>query len=183
MPQNITVNGDKIRHLRKVQGFTSAAKFAEAIGLKAAQHVYNIEQGKTNPSLGLLHQIAKVLNVPVSDLLTESKPDEFRSAELIRDYAVSSQPDDNSIRGRIIHWIKENPSGLSVLQKLFSINLELGEIVEEAYEIFRSKIDMNEDEVFVTFKSNDPDRGPISIALPKNNVKPVVILLVAGFVS
>jgi len=59
--------GQKIKTLRKAKGL-SQEKFAEKAEL-SQQHISRIEKGLTYPSVATLVKIAKVLNLPMDDLV------------------------------------------------------------------------------------------------------------------
>src|SRR5690242_13607800 len=61
--------GHTIRDLRSAAGF-SQEKFAAAVGLHRT-FMGNLERGRTNPSLGTLERIARVLGLSVATLLAE----------------------------------------------------------------------------------------------------------------
>jgi len=69
MSEKVTVQGMKIRELRKAKGLSSD-KLAEMIGTAGA-YIREIELGKSQPSLKMLNKIAKALGVSVSELLEE----------------------------------------------------------------------------------------------------------------
>ncbi len=59
--------GNKIQRTRKSLGY-SQEKLAELIGISRT-HIGHIEQGRKNPSLEVLHKIAKTLKTPTFELL------------------------------------------------------------------------------------------------------------------
>ena len=71
MSEKVTVQGMKIRALRKAKGLSSD-KLAEMVGTAGA-YIREIELGKSQPSLKMLQKIAQALGVSVSELLTSPK--------------------------------------------------------------------------------------------------------------
>ncbi|MBO9151942.1 helix-turn-helix domain-containing protein [Chitinophaga sp. GCM10012297] len=59
--------GKRFRELRQQTGM-STREFADTAGISHAQ-IYNIDNGKGNPTLGTINAIAKTLNMSVSELL------------------------------------------------------------------------------------------------------------------
>jgi transcriptional regulator with XRE-family HTH domain len=64
-PQEATFIGKRIKQERVNRGL-SQAELAEAVG-KSAAYLSNVENGKTDPPLGLLRLIAAVLQCPVAN--------------------------------------------------------------------------------------------------------------------
>jgi len=62
---------DRIRELRKIQGLTQGQLAAKA-GLKQS-YLFEVEAGKTNPTLRTLDRIARALEVSARDLLPSSQ--------------------------------------------------------------------------------------------------------------
>ena len=64
--------GKRIKRLRTQRGKTQAqlADFAEI----TPQYLSEIEQGKTNASIGILANLARELNIPLSDLIENPLP-------------------------------------------------------------------------------------------------------------
>lgn len=62
--------GNRIKQERVKKGF-SQTELSEAVG-KSAPYLSNIERGKTDPPLGLLRQIANVLQCPVANFFIGS---------------------------------------------------------------------------------------------------------------
>jgi len=62
--------GKRIQKCRKSVGYKSQERFAEALGISRT-HIGHIEQGRKNPSMGVLIKIAKKLKTSVSDLFEE----------------------------------------------------------------------------------------------------------------
>lgn len=179
----IAVDGKKIRLLRIECGYTSAIAFAKALGLKDGQYMYQIERGESNPSLGLLNRMAHFLGVDISELLTESSDDLFQKADLVLKYAKSTKPDKDSIRGRVTNWIRENPHKLEILQKIISVNDELDELVSDGYTLFSDGVSLDEQNTMITFENRDPQKEPISVAIPQQSIKSIILLLIAGYVA
>lgn len=64
--------GKRIRTLRKAKGFDSIEAFAHALGFSWIT-VSRYERGKSTPDLDRLHQIADLLGVSISELVTEEE--------------------------------------------------------------------------------------------------------------
>ena len=87
MPQN------NIANVRKSKGLTQR-QLAERLGI----HITNlnrIERGKSVPDLARLDQIATVLEVPVSDLITESP----REGDIEAALSLLPREDQEELRG------------------------------------------------------------------------------------
>lgn len=63
------VNYRKIRSLRRANNW-SQAEFALAVGFRSLCSVSRLERGRCDLSLSRLEQIARVLQVPVIELIT-----------------------------------------------------------------------------------------------------------------
>ena len=63
--------GARLKEFRKHKGFTQE-KFAELLEIDP-KHLSRIECGKTQPSLNLIRNIAKILNVKVHEIFDENK--------------------------------------------------------------------------------------------------------------
>ena len=63
------LNYRKIRALRRAQNW-SQAEFALAVGYRSLCSVSRLERGRCDLSLSRLEQIARVLQVPVIELIT-----------------------------------------------------------------------------------------------------------------
>ena len=63
------VNYRKIRSLRRANNW-SQAEFALAVGFRSVCSVSRLERGRCDLSLSRLEQIARVLQVPVIELIT-----------------------------------------------------------------------------------------------------------------
>lgn len=64
--------GARLRTFR-MKSKLSLQQLADAVGASKA-HIWDLEQGKTkNPSLGLLTELSKALNVPIKDLVGEGE--------------------------------------------------------------------------------------------------------------
>ncbi len=85
MNSKLSVQGKKIRELRKAKGLSSD-KLAEIVGTAGA-YIREIELGKSQPSLRMLEKIAQALGVSVAELLTspEEKKDKLGQLEEITD--------------------------------------------------------------------------------------------------
>ncbi|WP_346320754.1 helix-turn-helix transcriptional regulator [Chitinophaga sp. YIM B06452] len=59
--------GRRFRELRLQTGM-STREFADTAGISHAQ-IYNIDNGKGNPTLGTIKAVARTLNISVSELL------------------------------------------------------------------------------------------------------------------
>lgn len=66
--------GQTIKKLRKQKGFTQS-QLGEAIGV-TFQQVQKYESGKNHPSINRIHDIAKVLNVGIYDIIDGITPDD-----------------------------------------------------------------------------------------------------------
>ena len=80
---------EKLRRLRKEKGYTQQS-FAEYLGI-ASCTVGMYEQGRRKPGETVLHQMGKLLDVPVEYLLSEAQEDpleEHDMEELISDIKV-----------------------------------------------------------------------------------------------
>ena len=73
MNSKLSVQGKKIRELRKAKGLSSD-KLAEIVGTAGA-YIREIELGKSQPSLRMLEKIAQALGVSVAELLEEPNPE------------------------------------------------------------------------------------------------------------
>ncbi len=62
--------GKAVRKLRTGRGITQQ-QLADACGLDIS-YIGQIERGQRNPTLGVMHGIAKVLKTKISDLLREA---------------------------------------------------------------------------------------------------------------
>jgi len=85
MNERITVQGKKIRELRKSKGWSSD-RLAELVGTAGA-YIREIELGKAQPSLKMLEKIAQALGVSVAELLStpEEKKSKLEEVEEITD--------------------------------------------------------------------------------------------------
>lgn len=78
--------GPRLRKFRMAKNF-SLQQLADKVGASKA-HIWDMEQGKTsNPSLALLTELSRALDVPIKDLVGEAdaSPDEEHLAPLFRD--------------------------------------------------------------------------------------------------
>lgn len=75
----------RLRKFRMAENL-SLQQLADKIGASKA-HIWDLEQGKTkNPSLSLLTELSRALNVPIKDLIGESEAtDDPKLAPLFRD--------------------------------------------------------------------------------------------------
>ena len=106
--------GQKIKTLRKAKGL-SQEKFAEKAEL-SQQHISRIENGQTYPGVATLAKIAKVLNIPMDDLVdTNVKDKEDRyTLEILRKLEFLGVEDKHKIEGYIDRVLDEN--GIIVLK-------------------------------------------------------------------
>lgn len=63
--------GKAVRELRLKRGMTQQ-RLADACGLDLS-YVGQVERGRRNPTLGVIHGIAKVLKTKISELLLKAK--------------------------------------------------------------------------------------------------------------
>ncbi len=90
--------GQRIRKYRMAKNF-SLQQLADAVGGSKA-HVWDLETGKTkNPSLGLLTELSRALDVPIRELIGESDTtDNPALAPLFRDLKALDQSDIDLIK-------------------------------------------------------------------------------------
>src|SRR5690554_6756829 len=72
--------GQRLRHLRQAKGMT-LADLGRATG-RAPSQLSLIENGRREPRLSLLHQLAEALEVPVGELLGETPPNRRAALEI-----------------------------------------------------------------------------------------------------
>src|ERR1700689_4904763 len=84
--------GQRLRHLRRVRGLTLAA-LGERVG-RAPSVLSLLENGRREPKLSLIEQLAAALSVPVSELLSRQPPS--RRAQL--EIALTDAQQDPSYR-------------------------------------------------------------------------------------
>ena len=77
--------GRRVRHFRTARGLTLDA-LGEAVGT-APSLLSMIENGRREPRLSLLQQLAQALDVPVTDLLTDEPPSRRAALEIALDRA------------------------------------------------------------------------------------------------
>jgi transcriptional regulator with XRE-family HTH domain len=70
----VAVSYNRLRTMRKLKGFSSAEKLAEASGV-SKNHISNIEAGKVDPSVRIICKLSKVLSCKPEDLF-ECKEEE-----------------------------------------------------------------------------------------------------------
>lgn len=75
--------GTNIRRLRKAKGFTQRG-FAEILGIPVSSYS-NYENNNRTPSLDLLKEIAKLLNVDLHKILGVANPAEVITLDTVRD--------------------------------------------------------------------------------------------------
>ncbi len=84
--------GQRLRHLRRVRGLT-LTELGERVG-RAPSALSLLENGRREPKLSLIEQLASALGVPVADLLSKQPPS--RRAEL--EIALADAQQDPSYR-------------------------------------------------------------------------------------
>lgn len=77
--------GQRLKHLRRARGLT-LAELGEQVG-RAASVLSLIENGKREPRLSLVEQLASALSVPVSELLKKQPPSRRAQLEIALDQA------------------------------------------------------------------------------------------------
>ncbi len=100
--------GHRIKTLRKAKGL-SQERFAEKADL-TQQHISRIENGLIYPSVATLTKIAKVLNIPLDDLVdTDIKDREDRyTFDILRKLEFLGIEDKLKVAGYIERIIDEN---------------------------------------------------------------------------
>ena len=106
--------GKKIKTLRKAKGL-SQEKFAEKAEL-SQQHISRIEKGLTYPGVATLAKIAKVLNIPMDDLVdTEVKDREDKyTFDILRKLEFLGIEEKLKVAGYIERMLDEN--GIVILK-------------------------------------------------------------------
>src|ERR1700735_1589710 len=84
--------GQRLRHLRRAQGLT-LSELGERVG-RAPSALSLLENGRREPKLSLIEQLAAVLSVPVAELLSRQPPS--RRAQL--EIALADAQQDPSYR-------------------------------------------------------------------------------------
>ncbi len=82
--------GERISRLRKTKGFTQA-NMAEELGITTSSYS-KIERGDTDANTSRLSQIAKILEVNISDFF-EEKPVHQLAADEIKNYGFAPKED------------------------------------------------------------------------------------------
>jgi transcriptional regulator with XRE-family HTH domain len=96
--------GDRIRSIRASKGY-SQANVAEELGITHGAYA-KIERGETDPSAGRLAQIAKVLEVRVTDFF-EDQSTHHLAAEEIKNYGFASKDEVESLAKLVQSLVKE----------------------------------------------------------------------------
>lgn len=81
--------GDLVRHHRRAKGFTTRG-FCKAVGIRPST-LWNIEIGKTGPSLTMLYRIARTLGVRPHELLPEFGQTDMRRERAMRQLETNDQ--------------------------------------------------------------------------------------------
>ncbi|MGM9941957.1 MAG: helix-turn-helix domain-containing protein [Bulleidia sp.] len=68
---NADFTGTEIKKIRKKRDIT-ADEFAYQIGC-STNHLYNVESGRTEPSIDLIMNISRILQIPLDQLLFEEE--------------------------------------------------------------------------------------------------------------
>src|SRR6202522_2663568 len=89
---DLTTFGQRLRHLRRAQGLT-LSELGERVG-RAPSALSLFENGRREPKLSLIEQLAAALSVPVSELLSRQPPS--RRAQL--EIALTDAQQDPSYR-------------------------------------------------------------------------------------
>ena len=84
-PADLLTLGRRIRHLREAQRMT-LAELGERVGCTAS-HLSTIENGRREPRLRLLHDIANALSAPVAELLQPAPPSRRAALEISLQHA------------------------------------------------------------------------------------------------
>ncbi len=113
--------GRWIRHWRLVRGLT-LAQLAEQVGCSTS-HLSLIENGRREPRLSTLHELAAALDVPVTSLMSANPPTE-RDALEVRLAELQSSPAYRDLGLPVIRPSKSLSS--DVLEALVGLQEELG---------------------------------------------------------
>lgn len=96
--------GERIKEARTISGLKQEA-FANFLSLSRAS-IVNIEKGRQRPSIHLLWDIAKVLDIEVSSLLPQFSPSEKLSEEWKKIIAKQSKGDNNT-KEKLLGFLEE----------------------------------------------------------------------------
>ena len=112
--------GQQLRHLRRARGLT-LTELGERVG-RAPSALSLLENGRREPKLSLIEQLAKALSVPVSDLLSRQPPS--RRAQL--EIALADAQQDPSYRRLGLPQLKVSARvPTDVLEHLVAVATEL----------------------------------------------------------
>ena len=112
--------GQQLRHLRRARGLT-LTELGERVG-RAPSALSLLENGRREPKLSLIEQLAKALSVPVSDLLSRQPPS--RRAQL--EIALADAQQDPSYRRLGLPQLKVSARvPTDVLEHLVAVAAEL----------------------------------------------------------
>src|ERR1700721_962566 len=112
--------GQRLRHLRRAQGLTLTERGGR-VG-RAPSALSLLENGRREPKLSLIEQLASALSVPVSDLLSRQPPS--RRAQL--EIALADAQRDPSYRRLGLPQLKIGARGpTDVLEHLVAVAAEL----------------------------------------------------------
>ena len=112
--------GQRLRHLRRARGLT-LTELGERVG-RAPSALSLLENGRREPKLSLIEQLAKALSVPVSDLLSRQPPS--RRAQL--EIALADAQQDPSYRRLGLPQLKVGTRvPTDVLEHLVAVATEL----------------------------------------------------------
>jgi len=104
--------GSFVRARRKRLGLTQR-QLADALGLKSAAFLSDIEAGNRNPSHSLFPALARILETDIKDLLAY---DVRTTLEEIRRH-LETRPDDTAALGRILEAVR-GQGAVEVLRRL-----------------------------------------------------------------
>jgi predicted transcriptional regulator/DNA-binding XRE family transcriptional regulator len=112
--------GQQLRHLRRARGLT-LTELGERVG-RAPSALSLLENGRREPKLSLIEQLAKALSVPVSDLLSRQPPSHRAQLEI----ALAEAQQDPSYRRLGLPQLKVSARVPSdVLEHLVAVAAEL----------------------------------------------------------
>lgn len=99
--------GNQIRILRKKSRF-SQAQLADKLKLSRVS-VVNIEKGRQHPSIHLLIEITRILNVPLSKFLNDDMFKDFNNKSKLSQIKkkISKASDDDVDQDKIMEFIKQ----------------------------------------------------------------------------
>src|SRR6204780_3971366 len=117
---DLTTFGQRLRHLRRAQGLT-LSELGERVG-RAPSALSLFENGRREPKLSLIEQLAAALSVPVSELLSRQPPS--RRAQL--EIALTDAQQDPSYRRLGLPQLKVGARvPTDVLEHLVAVAAEL----------------------------------------------------------